>query len=205
MPLAEFCLFSLSVMFCFHVLTIKSVLPPLQGGIIDQGFTGFMLESLKKPRGFLVNRVAKTIGGENKVTPEVILKCVERLQAFLTLTLETLKAEFPGHDLLSAFRVFELSNVKGDGQSKAREDEFLERLSKVTKGHLQTLKNDFKELQPIAMYERRTGATSNFEAWRKALLRVKNRRSLSSMPALSVVLQHYGSWNGLCSYWFALA
>ena len=164
-----------------------------------------MLESLKKPRGFLVNRVARTIGGEDKITPEIILKCVERLQAFLTLTLETMKAEFPGHDLLSAFRVFELSDVKGDGQSKAKQDEFLDRLSKVAKVHLQTLKNDFKELQPIAMYERKTGATSNFDAWRKALLRVKNRQSASRMPALSAVLQYYGSWNGLCSYWFALA
>ena len=77
-----------------------------KGELVSSGFTAYMLNSLEKPRGYLVRGQPKTLGGPGKVTTPLILQCIEQCQAFLVLATNTIKAEFPDSDILTAFRVF---------------------------------------------------------------------------------------------------
>ena len=167
----------------------------LQGSILTtSGFTSYVLSALEKPYGFIVHGKPATLGGPNKIDANLLCSCVERLQAFYTLTLQTLKAEFPGHDLLSAFSAFNLATVAKDIENKG----FL-RLSKACNVNVDRLRKQVSDLKPVALYESATGAKTVYQAWKAAITRLKSRKSWMECDVLETVLAFYGSWNGLTS------
>ncbi|CAK9017189.1 unnamed protein product [Durusdinium trenchii] len=165
-----------------------------EGAILQQGFTAYVLEILEQPFGFLVRGKPRTIGGPGKIDENLLCGCVERLQAFLALTLETVKAEFPAHDLLNAFTVFNL----GGPIDPEIERKGLLRLSLACSVDAERLRSQLADLKPLALHEKSTGAKSNFEAWRAAVARVKehtekaflaNRRAMTREAAQPVTLE----------------
>ena len=100
----------------------------LQGGILQQGFTLHMLRQLDRQTAFMAKGVPKVLGGPRRVSSEMLLQMVQRLQVFVALAVDTVKAEFPGHDIVMAFNAFKGPHKSPDGKQREppgkRQDKF---------------------------------------------------------------------------------
>ena len=147
----------------------------------------------------------KTLGGPGRVNTPLLLQCVEQCQAFVVLATNTLRAEFPDADVLSAFRVFDVVKKRGGERDDAAHSHFrdraLQRIAQVLKLNIDELKREFSEVEQVALYEASTSRTGSFDAWKTALLRIRARRKSEKkiLPALATALTAFGTWNGLGS------
>ena len=76
------------------------------------GFTYIMMETLKRPRTYILHGKAKTVGSTDGVSQGVVDACLRRMTKFSVLVSAVLAAEFPTFHIMSAFRVFSLSQNK---------------------------------------------------------------------------------------------
>ena len=75
------------------------------------GYTSHAISTLERSRAFLLpNLGPKVIGGEGKVTPAIRRECLDTVKPFVRLVGETLLAEFPSFEVLSAFHVLGLDH-----------------------------------------------------------------------------------------------
>ena len=70
------------------------------------GFTNIMMETLKRPRTYILHWKAKTVGSTDGVSQGVVDVCLRRMAKFSVLLSAVLAAEFPTFHILSAFRAF---------------------------------------------------------------------------------------------------
>ena len=175
-----------------------------KGELVSSGFTAYMLNSLEKPRGYLVRGQPKTLGGPGKVTTPLILQCIEQCQAFLVLATNTIKAEFPDSDILTAFRVFAVVKKRGVERDENAHINFrqraLTRIAQVLHLDATSLQQEFEDLEHVALYEQSTSKSNSFDAWKTAVLRVRARpKATKKTGTLFQALCAYGAWNGLAS------
>ena len=187
-------------------MRLKSDTQP-QGGILRQGFTAHMLSLLDKQRAFMLNGSPKILGGEGKISQHDLVACVNRLQAFLVLALETVRAEFPEQELLASFRVFDVvskhSRTNATAEQLQMQQTQLKRLAQVFSLNAQLLQDQFQDVLPIALHEAtaQRNATS-LESWVSAINRVTKHKSTAErhpVQCLHRVIQAYSAWNGLTS------
>ena len=181
-----------------HGLRLKSDTQP-QGGILRQGFTAHMLSLLDKQ----LNGSPKILGGEGKISQHDRVACVNRLQAFLVLALETVRAEFPEQELLASFRVFDVVRTNATAEQLQMQQTQLKRLAQVFSLNAQLLQDQFQDVLPIALHEAtaQRNATS-LESWVSAINRVTKQKSTEErhpVQCLRRVIQAYSAWNGLTS------
>ena len=147
----------------------------------------------------------KVLGGEGKVTQHDILACVQRLQAFLVLAMQTVRAEFPEQELLASFRVFDVVSKASRADAIAEQLQAqrlnLKRLAQVFQLNEQHLLDQFQDILPIATHEgtNRRHSTS-LEASVSAINRVSRHASTAArhpVGCLKRVVQAYSAWNGL--------
>ncbi|CAJ1418510.1 unnamed protein product [Effrenium voratum] len=175
-----------------------------EGGILQQGFTLHMLRQLDKQTAFMAKGVPKVLGGPRRVSSEMLLQMVQRLQVFVALAVDTVKAEFPGHDIVMAFNAFDVSKAHTNRRMASRENHqenaktSLERIANVLLLPAQTLHDQYLDILPIALHEAATSGRSPFESWRNAVLRArKGKGSGHPTDVLGQALAYYGAWNGL--------
>ncbi|CAL1159375.1 unnamed protein product [Cladocopium goreaui] len=75
------------------------------------GYTMFALESLKTPIAFDVDGKSKTLGGPTKVSPAMIARCFASMKKLVGLSTEVIASEFPAYEILTALKIFDVSEV----------------------------------------------------------------------------------------------
>ena len=70
------------------------------------GFTYIMMETLKRPRTYILHGKPKTVGSTDGVSQGVVDACLRRMAKFSVLVSAVLAAEFPTFHIMSSFRVF---------------------------------------------------------------------------------------------------
>ncbi|CAE7724072.1 unnamed protein product [Symbiodinium sp. CCMP2592] len=179
-----------------------------QGGILQQGYTAYMLNYLKGQRGFLIGSgQAKTIGGEGAVDAPMLLRCVELLKTCLALVIATVNSEFPHFEALRAFAVFNVREKRNSAMSEhtawtQRRLSSIARLAKFCEVPEEHLLQQFIDLEPMARHEAASSGCASFDAWRKVILRANTRKATRDKhpsEALTAVLVKYGTWCGITS------
>ena len=92
----------------------------VEGGCMKlPGYTEFMASSLKRVRVLrLPGGRTKSFGGPAAPSIETVQSCLMRMQSYTKLAVAARIAEFPSHDLCSAFRIFDLMKGKSVGSSQ---------------------------------------------------------------------------------------
>ena len=178
-----------------------------QGGLLSQGYTQYMIEYLREQRGYLLENEARTLGGEGRVTQQLLVRCCEIFKAYVRLAVQTIEQEFPHHDVLHAMSVFNIRERRSNDDSldhlmwTDRRQASLERLAQVCNVDAEALRSQFMDLEPIARYQAGSARCSSFEAWRTAILRCRDSkpqvRERRSHHVLLQVLVKYGAFSGL--------
>ena len=169
----------------------------VEGACVHVGLTKVMLQHLKELRVLLSANVRTTLGGPAAVTDAVVRQCLERMAAYVTVAESVLDSEFPHFQLVSALRVFSLS----DSQRCAKQLESgerancLEKLATAIRVDKEALKFEFEHFHPIASKFARLEGLENFAAWRKALKVTAKSRMAHSADALMPVLARLGCWS----------
>ena len=166
------------------------------------GFTQIMIDTIKRPRTYIIRGVAKTIGNAAGPSQAILNATFGRMQKFSTLVTAVLAAEFPAFDLLASFRVFSLSAQKrlGAGAGLAattdlREDRqtCLKRLAQCLGLNEALLWSEFETHAPYALSYFRANECSNHEAWATALRRLQASRKQNA-DTLRAALCRYAAW-----------
>ena len=163
------------------------------------GYTTHVLEQLKTPRGFTLNGPARTIGGPSRVTPAIQARCIQALQLYTRLAVETLEAEFPSFELLACFHIL---NVAPNVDVRSEFQEFssaLGRLAQVVELDEEELAEELQVHEGIARHEASQGR-STFDAWKQAVLRTSacQRSVREHFPCENLwkLLTRHGAWSG---------
>ena len=151
----------------------------LQGGVLSQGYTQYMIEHLQEQRGFLLKNEARTLGRADRVNAQMLAGCCCIFKAYVRLAVHTVEQEFPYHDVLSAMSVLNIREKRKKEDSlehlmwTEHRQASLERLAQVCGQDPKSLRDQFMDLEPIARYEVATNHCSSFEGWRAAVLRCR--------------------------------
>ena len=70
------------------------------------GFTYIMMETLKRPRTYILHGMTKTVGSTDGVSQGVVAACLRRMTKFSVLVSAVLAAEFRTFHIMPEFRVF---------------------------------------------------------------------------------------------------
>ena len=109
------------------------------------GLTKIMLDSLQKPRTYIVRGQPKTLGSLVGPDSAIVDRCMARMKAYTILVAKVVEAEFPHFELLAAFRVFSLSKHKTGVQDiEADQQKCLQKLAACVGVSEQDLVMQFK-------------------------------------------------------------
>jgi hypothetical protein len=159
---------------CIFVNRLKHLF--LDGAVMDSGYTQEMLTYLQVQRAFMNSEGApKTLGGPGRVTDDMRRRCLNRMQLYVNLAIETLRSEFPDFDIIMCFSIFKLDQ-QHFGRSSAKREERLQRLAQVFGVGLQELIDQFFDLRPMALHEYAKGCTSA-QAWIVTIQRIETKQA----------------------------
>ncbi|CAE7707229.1 unnamed protein product [Symbiodinium sp. CCMP2592] len=180
----------------------------IEGSVVEHGYTKQMLLYLRRQRAYMDGQDRpRCLGGPGTVSADMLQRCIDRLQMFVNLACETLRAEFPDYDLLSSFAIFDLdTKTMKSSEAFADRTQSMARLAQILKAlpqHLvdeDSLRAEFVDVRPMAMYEHRKGC-SNVDAWVQTILRLERKqasvRRNHPTAVLRQVVQRYAAFSGL--------
>ena len=90
----------------------------VQGRAFESGYTAHVIAQLQTAKGFMVKGVRKTLGGR-PITDATRERCLEIMQLYTRLALETMEAEMPGFETLASLRVMNVSSGSSREQVQA--------------------------------------------------------------------------------------
>jgi hypothetical protein len=163
-----------------------------------------MLEFLQIPHLIQYDgNKTKCIGKPGGIADDVKERCLAHLRCWASLAVAVVRSEFPSLEILQTFSIFDLSGDRDGGVSDQRvREENATRLSKVCEVDGQAFLTQFDDVRPMAMQAYKSGNTSNVEAWRTELRRLKTGhtyvRRNHPIDALLAVFVRYAAWSG-CS------
>ena len=79
--------------------------------LVCEGHTLHMLHFLETQHRFWLKNGVKSVGGPGTVTPEIIVRCLKRMQVWMCLARDTLRAEHPDFEVVSALAAFDLEDL----------------------------------------------------------------------------------------------
>ena len=133
------------------------------------------------------------------MTPAIQARCIQALQLYTRLAVETLEAEFPSFELLACFHIL---NVAPNVDVRSEFQEFssaLGRLAQVLELDEEELAEELQVHEAIARHEASQGR-STFDAWKQAVLRTSacQRSVREHFPCNNLwkLLTRYGAWSG---------
>ena len=176
-------------------------------GMVTQipGFTWVMVQTLAKPRTWIINGRAKTVGGDGAVAPEIITRCLRRMAAWTLLATATIAGEFPDSHLLMVFGVFKLSKGSSSTTATGEQKRLLTRVAKILKLSPENLFSEYCSYLPYAQKVFKRGNVTLFEAWKEAVFCTSTRRHTAATKAkrpndnLVQVLARWAAWFGSSS------
>ena len=172
----------------------------LRGQCVCSGFTEYMLKWLQTPVQLKLRKKLLVLGGEE--TPAIVVaRCMLRMQHWVMLATETLKAEFPSWESFQAFSLFDL---KGAGDIRACEmvDERSALCAKVGKVERQSFLAQLADLRPTAMRIFQEKGCSTREAWRDAVQSSQRNKSMQRrhpVDELCAVTMRFVCWSASTS------
>ena len=159
------------------------------------GLTKVMLETLAKPRTFIILGRLRTIGSVDGVSADVQDACLRRMQTFARLASQVFEAEFPNFTAMASFRVFALSsrsrgNANLSSASENDQETCLRRLAQTLNIAPADLIYQFRVFEPYAGQVFAQRSCSNLEAWAQVVKQLRNKESDALLPALT----RYAAW-----------
>ena len=135
-------------------------------------YTEYAIQEMRRPRAIALHgKKEMRVFGGNRLQPEIIDRCLSRMVAWVRLVLESISAEFPSWEILTAFGAFDLKLV--GQQSFVRES--LQQISTVFELDYNQLFLEFADFKPLAV-KRFSSGTDNLSSWRSSILSVRNYR-----------------------------
>ena len=95
------------------------------------GHTAFMLMLLQKERLLFIDRKPKRVGGV--AMAPIVTRCLRRLEKWVQLAREVLRAEFPQFETVQAFSALRLRSLAAEPQAAGLEAEHLMQTEKLAK------------------------------------------------------------------------
>ena len=89
----------------------------VQGKCVAKGlltFTRLMFDQLKQPTVLPLRGGHKILGGPTSHPPELIARCLQRMQGCVKASIKVLQAEFPHYEILWSFQIFSVSPGQTD-------------------------------------------------------------------------------------------
>ncbi|CAE7345070.1 unnamed protein product [Symbiodinium natans] len=168
---------------------------------LEDSFTGHALRLLAKTHivripGQKWGSGPLTVGGPGFVAAATRQRCLARMQAFVVLAVQTVRAEFPSFEPLQCFGIFALRerSLVGDVASK------LERVAMFCSVDASALRSKYQHfLTKAVSYYRSQASCSSFDAWRHVMLqeaRAKGRSMESLAPELFRAVAQLGAFTG---------
>ncbi len=163
---------------------------------------------LEQPRTLFVNGAPRKLGGADRISPGLLDRAVQRLVAWVRLSKEVLRAEFPHFEVLQAFAAVDLRPAsrlykeKNVGDGERQRVVHLERLSKFLGLEFHQLKAELEDHRPIAQRFFDSGNVTIMDAWASAVTSTQeNNRKRHQHPAkaLSELLMRYAAYGGSTS------
>ena len=185
------------------VANIKYVF--VDANCVTLGYTKFMLDTLKKPILYEVEKKLYTLGTHGGVSDDILVRALQHMNCWVRLAIEVLRAECPGFELMQCFSVFRLctSGERRKYQSELEDlnndgvDEMLTTLANYFKVGVDKLKLQYADVYEVALDIAKTEPNvNNKEAWRRAVGRVSERWHKTRHPigALIPVLVRWIGW-----------
>ena len=163
------------------------------------GLTYVMLETLKRPRTYVVHGRAVTMGSVAGVAPEIVTKCLKRMAAWAMLSKHVLYTEVPTWHLMSCFKVFALGNELQNNQPRDTilVKRCLAKTAQVLELPFEQLYAEFMRFRPYALKAKKTQQLNNKEAWEFGVNSTQHRKDMRERyPASTLIeaLARYDTW-----------
>ena len=162
-------------------------------------YTSYTLDTLQDPRPLRVQEGRRTIvrsfGGPSSVPLELIDRCLSRMAAWVRLSMETVRAEFPDWEVITAFGALNLKiNLRGNFITDS-----LTRLAQTFDVDPSALEVQFTDFHKTAAKKHQQGAT-NYDAWKESVSAVDMSSSQTKArhhrQALREIIARYGAFLG---------
>ena len=178
----------------------------VDAGCLSSGYTQFMLKQLCDPIVYTVGSTMHTLGDPKGVKDKVLVECLSHMNAWVSLAIDTLRAECPEFEILQSFNIFKVIGAEGrrrnwqadmDRVAERSISEHLERMAEVFQQDKNEVKREYHDLYDIAyntfMCQR---GLSSKEAWRLALEQVNKRwnKDHHSSGAIAKILARWVAW-----------
>ena len=167
-----------------------------EGCLATLGYTRHMVNLLTE--SVRVLRISKTqvrsIGGPDCLADGIAVQTsLQRMRAFVRVSISVTVAEFPNYEIVSAFRVFCLDEKKKSHNTEDPEvAACFERLAMFYNVDQAQLQAEFADLSQVAKSRMTFNGCSARDAWQYAAMRAHERKgSRFSVKALGNVLQGY--------------
>jgi hypothetical protein len=126
------------------------------------GHTKEVMAYLQDAHYFYVGCKVHTVGAPGGPRPDVVARCFGRLQAWVRLASDVVRAECPSFEIVTATAAFDLTQTV--------QEEHLSRLALVFGCDEVALRREFSDFRPMAIaIQQRGEKCSNLEAWRAAI------------------------------------
>ena len=180
------------------------------GRCLQCGHTAFMLTLLQKERLLFIDRTPKRVGGV--AMAPIVTRCLKRLEKWVRLAREVLRAEFPQFETVQAFSALRLRSLAAEPQAAGLEAERLmqtEKLAKIAQMlslDANLLTAQFFDNLPTARFAfGRNGNGDSLAAWREAVdatglpWRRRGRQDAERTDVLRSALLRAGAWGASAS------
>ena len=136
------------------------------------GYTRYMVEFLHEQR-LLDYGVGtrKRIGFGGPAPADLLQRCLQRMQAWVSLAIPVVKAEFPSWELLQAFSVFELDGKVSAGSREDYDGNVRRLAHRFGVDHIK-LASQLADVSVFALAVKKPGMT-NAEAWTQTVHRLQ--------------------------------
>lgn len=174
----------------------------VDGRCLQTGFTKLMLQLVKKVRIVWVNHAPRVVGVSGGAPQDLVGKCLARMACWVRLCIHILEAEFPHHELVQCFSVFNVASRTDATEGPDVTSEKLARLAHVIKVDPVALVNEYKDHLPTAERRAVLDKCDNLQAWKAALRDTQSRASVAAnhpVRSLHPVLMRFAAYRASTS------
>ena len=148
---------------------------------------------------------SKTLGGPNKVSPAMIARCFASMKKLVGLSTEVIASEFPAYELLTALKIFDVSEVARTNREESVDyiqslHTSSERLCQLFEASADSFIDEYWDHKAIAFHHHSTNPNcSSFEYWKYAVQKTSSRKSTAARhPSSNLhwILIHFGALDG---------
>ena len=162
-------------------------------------YTSYTLDMLQESRPLRVQdgrrTIMRSLGGPSAVPLELISRCLSRMAAWVRLCMDTVRAEFPDWEVITAFGALSLK-ICATNQFVT---DSLQRLAQTFDVDPSALKSQYVDFRRTAVVKHTQGV-SNYDAWKESVRAVDasggQTRTAHQRHALREILARYGAFLG---------